>query len=305
MSHSAHLSDKKVVITSLLVSLSDVVLNLVVALLTGSVVMLSQSLQGLSDLVTAIILLFGVSRSARSHDKRHQFGYGREIFFWVLIAGMFMFIGTGVISIAIGYNQLKDPSGIENIGLAIVMLMFGFTTNAYSFSRSVRRLNQTIGTEKWWKRFMHSGMVETKATFLIDFLGTITALFGLVAIGAYILTGNERFDGIGSIAIGLGMMIGSFILIRDVKGLIIGRSVSDSIAEHINQSAIKVDGVQSVLDLRTMYLGSSKLLVLIEVHLADNLSTDEIEVITDKIKDVIIQDVPHAYHVQVEVETPD
>jgi cation diffusion facilitator family transporter len=267
--------------------------------------MLSQSLQGLSDLVTAIILLFGVSRSARSHDKRHQFGYGREIFFWVLIAGMFMFIGTGVISIAIGYNQLKDPSGIENIGLAIVMLMFGFTTNAYSFSRSVRRLNQTIGTEKWWKRFMHSGMVETKATFLIDFLGTITALFGLVAIGAYILTGNERFDGIGSIAIGLGMMIGSFILIRDVKGLIIGRSVSDSIAEHINQSAIKVDGVQSVLDLRTMYLGSSKLLVLIEVHLADNLSTDEIEVITDKIKDVIIQDVPHAYHVQVEVETPD
>lgn len=299
------LSDKRVVVTSLLVSTSDVVLNFLVALLTGSVVMISQALQGLSDSLTAVILLVGVSRSSRLDDKRHPFGYGREIFFWVLIAGIFMFIGAGVVSLLIGYEQISNPKRLDNLPVALGVLIFGLSTNAYSFSRSIKRLNQTIGTEKWWRRFIHSGMVETKATFLIDFLGTMTALFGLVALSAYAITGNARFDGAGSILIGLGMMTGSFLLIRDVKSLIVGRSVSDSVVESIKNSALSIGGVRSILDLRTMYLGSAKLLVIIEVHLDDRLSTDEIEVITDTIKEAIRRDVPHTYRVQVEVETPD
>ena len=91
----ANLSDVRVVATSALVSVSDVVLNLAVALLTGSVVMLSQALQGLSDLVTSGMLYIGVKRSAREADERFQFGYGRELFFWVLIASIIMFVGTG------------------------------------------------------------------------------------------------------------------------------------------------------------------------------------------------------------------
>lgn len=299
------LSDKRVVATSLLVSLSDIVLNVIVAILTGSVVMIGQALQGLSDSVTAIILMVGVSRSSRVDDKRHPFGYGREIFFWVLIAGVFMFIGAGGVAMKLGYEQLINPGPVDNVALALGMLVFGLSTNAYAFSRSVIRLNQTVGTEKWWRRFIQSGMVETKATFLVDFLGTMTAFFGLIAMGAYVITGNERFDGIGAMIIGMGMMVGSVLLIRDVKGLIVGRSVSDSVIEHITKSAVSILGVKSVLDLRTMYLGSAKLLVIIEVHMEDNLSTDEIEAITDKIKEAIERDVPHVYRVQVEVETPD
>ncbi len=299
------LSDKKVVTTSLLVSLSDITLNLIVAVMTGSVVMLTQSLQGLSDGLTAVILLVGVNKSARAGDKSHPFGYGREIFFWVLIAGIFMFLGTGILSIVLGYRQLIAPTGIDNVWLAFVMLTFGLVTNFYSFSRSIKRMNQTLGTEHWWKRFMHSGMVETKATFLVDALGTTTAILGLIALSAYVFTGNLRFDGIGGMVVGAAMMTGSLFLIRDVKGLIVGRAVSDSVASDITNSALGVKGVNAVLDLRTMYVGSSKLLVILEVHLNDRLTTDEIEVITDTVKAAVHQDVPNVHRVQVEIETPD
>jgi cation diffusion facilitator family transporter len=305
MTEKLQLSDKKVVITSLLVSLSDVILNFLVALATGSVVLLSQSLQGLSDATTAVILLIGVNRADRIDDARHPFGYGREIFFWVLIAGIFMFVGAGGISLKIGYSQLIAPDAVENLGLALAMLIFGLVTNGYAFSRSLLRMNETDGSEKWWHRFARSGMVETKATFLIDALGTMTAFLGLIAISLYLVTGNPRFDGMGSIAIGLGMMIGSFLLIRDVKSLIVGRAVPDSVGEHIITTAKNVPGVEDILDLRTMYLGSSKLLVILEVHLKDDLSTSQIEVLTDSIKAAIRKDVPHVYRVQVEVETPD
>lgn len=152
---------------------------------------------------------------------------------------------------------------------------------------------------------MHSGMVETKATFLIDALGTMTAVLGSIALLVYAISGNPRFDGVGSIAIGLAMMTGSILLMRDVKGLIVGRAVSDSVAKDITNSALGIKEVQAVLDLRTMYVGSSKLLVILEIHLDDRLTTDEIESITDAVKAAVMRDVPNVHQVQVEIETPD
>ena len=299
------LSDARVVSTSFVVSIFDILLNLIVGIVTNSVVMFSQALQGLSDLVTAGVLLFGVRSSKRVADDRHPFGYGREIFFWVLIAGIMMFLVTGCLSIYLGWHQFQKPNTISNVGLAFGMLVFGLVSNFYAFSQSAKRLNQAEGAERWWQRLVDASTVETKATFLIDFLGTAAAGLGLIALTAYVLTGNVRFDGIGAILVGTSMAIGSVLLIKDVKGLIVGRSVTDAIADDIKKAALSVEGVRAVLDLRTMYMGSAKLLIIIEVHLDDDLSTNHIEQLIDKIKHTILTKVPHAYHVQVEVETPD
>lgn len=60
-----------------------------------------------------------------------------------------------------------------------------------------------------------------------------------------------------------------------------------------------------MLDLRTMYLGSERLLVILEVHIEDHRDTDEIEQITDEIKQIVSSLVPIVEHIQVEIETPD
>ena len=62
------ISDFRVVATSTFVSLFDVALNIFVAMITGSAVMLAQALQGLSDLVTGGILFFGTSVKAHSRS---------------------------------------------------------------------------------------------------------------------------------------------------------------------------------------------------------------------------------------------
>ncbi len=299
------LSDTRVVGISFLVSVGDVVLYMLVALFTGSVVVLSQALQGLSDLVTVSVLLFGVQRSKRDADSDHPFGYGREIFFWVLIAGLIMFFGAGCLSVYLGWQQFHHPEHIKNLFLAFGILTFGVVSNFYAFSRSAKRLNQSMGAERWWQRLVQASTVETKATFLIDFMGTAAAGVGILALTIYLITGSAEFDGLGAMLVGASMGIASLLLIKNVKDLIVGRSVPDDIAEHIRKAALSITGVQAVLDLRTMYLGSAKLLIIIEVHMKDHLSTDHIERVTDQIKHAILTNVPHAYHVQVEVETPD
>lgn len=298
------ISDIRVVGTSVLVSVSDVTLNLLVAFFTGSTVMLSQALQGMSDLITGAILFFGVRSSKRAPDQRYQFGYGREVFFWVLIAGIIMFLGTGGLSLFFGIQQVVSPDPVENLPIAFIMLIFGFSTNFYAFRLSVRRLREA-GSGKWWRELRHSSVVETKATLLIDGLGTTAGLLGLVALSIYGATGNAIFDGFGSIAIGICMMLGAAILVRDVRDLMVGRAVEPQVATDIIESASRVKGVEGVLDLRTMYLGSAKLLVILEVHLRDELSTNQIEEIIDVVKHTIKKEVPLVHHVQVEVETPE
>ncbi|MCA9332176.1 cation diffusion facilitator family transporter [Candidatus Saccharibacteria bacterium] len=306
MNHSTKSpSDTRVVATSLLVSISDVSLNLVIAIITGSTVMISQTLQGFSDLLTGGLLFVGVKRSKKEADLRYQFGYGREIFFWVLMGGIFMFMGTGGVSFYFGYQQFFHPEPVNNIALALGMLLFGFGTNCYALSLSVKRLHHTNSKLSWWRQLAHSSIVETKATLLIDFMGTFAALLGILALGMYALTGNTQFDGIGSVAIGITMMIASLLLIKDVRDLIVGRSVDAEIAREITSATESVTGIRSVLDLRTMYLGSAKLLVIVEVHVEDGLETDQIERVIDNVKEIVTNDIPQVHHIQVEIETPD
>lgn len=299
------LTDKKVVGTSLVVSISDVSLNLVVGLITGSQSVISQSLQGFSDLLTATMLYYGTKKSKKKADKQHPLGYGREIFFWTFLAAILMFIGTGTISLLIGYRQFTNPQVIENVWLAFAMLTFGLLTNFYSFTRSLQRLKRREGTDVWWRRFWRAGLIETKATLLIDFLGTSAAVFGLVSLTAYATTNNARFDGLGSILIGISMMTASILLINDIHSLIVGKTVPKIVSDKINKAALKVRGVDEVLDMRTIYVGSSNLLVLIELHISDGLKTNQIEALIDRVKKHIKEDVPEVYYTQVEVETPD
>lgn len=301
----AKVSDLRVVATSAGVSLLDVTLNIIVAILTSSTVMLSQSLQGLSDLITGGILFLGVKRSRRGHDNKFQFGYGRELFFWVLVAGIIMFAGTGLASLWFGFQQFVAPTSVENVWLAFCMLIFGFTTNGYALSLSVKRLKQQGNAKHWLKHLLSSSIVETKATFIIDCLGTSSTILGLFALGLFALTGDARFDGVGSMLIGLSMMGAALLLIRDVRDLIVGKAVDRQTRQEIITAATKVKGVQDVLDLRTMYLGSERLLVVLEVHIEDGLDTDAIELITDKIKHKVMHLVPIVHHIQVEIETPE
>lgn len=299
------ISDVRVVATSFIVSVSDVVLNFTIAFFTGSAVMLAQGLQGMSDLTTSGILYVGVKRSKRKADKKYQFGYGREIFFWVLMAGIFMFLGTGGASVYFGYQQFIDPQPVVNAWIALLVLLFGMSTNGYAFSLSVIRLRKLHHGFSWWHQLLRSSVAETKATFLIDFLGTTSAVIGFIALGVLLLTSNPVFDGLGAMAVGLSMMAVSVLLIRDVRDLIIGKAVEPDVARRIINTAESVPGVLSVLDLKTMYIGSARILVILEVHLRDKLETDEIERITDDIKSIIRQNITEVQHIQVEIETPE
>jgi divalent metal cation (Fe/Co/Zn/Cd) transporter len=147
--------------------------------------------------------------------------------------------------------------------------------------------------------------VTTKNALVLDLMGTTAAGSGLVSLLLYQSVGETRFDGVGAMVIGVTTAILALVLIIGVKGFLIGKRAAPQIEEKIKKAVLTVPQVNEILDLRTMQIGPDKLLVNIEVNLQDQLTTDELETLIDKIKKRVHEKVPSIQHVQVELETPE
>lgn len=299
------ISAKTVVVASFLVDILDIVLSVFVAIITGSVIMLTEALEGVSDLTSSGLLLIGLKRSTQKADRSHPFGYGREIYFWTLLAALVMFGVTSTVSIYFGWQRIINPHPVENLYLAQIVLLIAFFSNGYAFFLSYKRLLKKRGFKQIVKIFYKSSLVETKTTFILDLMGTIASFLGMLALLIYRITGDVRFDGIGAVVIGVSLSFLALLLVMGIRDLLVGRSASRETEEKIRKAALLVEEVNDVLDLKTLHVGSEKLLVNLEVHMKNNLDTDEIELLMDEIKEKIQQEVPSVKYIQVELETPD
>lgn len=276
---------KRVLWTSFFVDLSDVLLNLIVAAITGSVVMLAEALEGLADLCSAGLLLVGFKRSKQRANHDHPFGFGKEMYYWSTLAAFVMVGITATLSFKFGYDRFTNPEPISHLWLAISVLIIAVGSNGYSLSLSIRKLLDGEPFQKFAGIFITSPHIAPKTTVVLDAMGTLAAIFGLVALTLYGLTGNAKFDGIGAMLVGALLVGFAIILLISVRSLVTGQSASREMERRIRDAVREVTEVRHVVGLRTMMLGSDNLLVNLDVHLKDGLSTDQVEEVVQKIKD--------------------
>lgn len=296
---------KDVITASFFVDLLDIILSLVVAIFSGSIIMWTQVLEGISDFASSGLLMIGLSRSTRKDDRSHPFGYGREIYFWTLLAALLMFGITSMLSIYFGWQRFIHPEQVHDVQFALLILFVTLATNSYAFFLSYKRLLRKRSFKNITRIFYRSSLVETKTTFILDLMGTVASFVGIVALVIYLITGDYRFDGLGAIVIGVVLAIFALMLLMGIRDLLIGRSASYETEIKIKEAALEVEEVNEILDLKTLHVGSEKLLVNLEVHMKRNLTTRELEKLIDHIKDHIQQKVPSVKYIQVELETPD
>lgn len=297
-------SVERVVFISFLVDISDLLINVFIAILSGSVVMFAQALQGGSDLASSTLLLIGVHRSKRVTDKTYPFGNGRELYFWNMMAAMVMLGVTATLSIVFGYRRFLHPEPIDSIEISLAVLILALFTNSYSFYLSAVRLLKGHKINSYFRILKNSPFIETKTVFIQDLMGAIASAIGIIALTFYIVTDDMRFDGLGAVVIGVALAFLSIFLLDGIRQMIVGRSASEQIEKKIRHATLSLAEVEEIVDLKTMYVGAGKLLVNIEVQLVDKLTTTQIENLIDTIESNIRKDVPSAAHIQVELESP-
>ncbi len=230
--------------------------KLYAAVSTGSSAMLAEAIHSCADCANQGLLLLGIKWAKRPASVEHPLGHGKAVYFWSFIVALMLFSMGGLFSVREGAHKLHAQEPLSAPWLAIGVLLFSIGAEIVSLNGCLREVNKARGKRNLWRWFRESRQSE-----LIVVLGEdIAALFGLVlalgAIGLTLVTGDPLFDALGSIAIGVLLILIALALAIEIKGLLIGQSVEPDLQHAIQETIRGREEVEHVLNLITLQLGA-------------------------------------------------
>ncbi len=265
------------VIKSLVVNVVIACAKGVAAFISGSGAMLAETLHSFADCGNQILLLVGSKSARKPADFKHPLGYGRAMYFYSFIVALLLFFGGGVFSVHEGLAKVLHPEPVEDITLALVILLFSMALECWSTIGNVREINKRRKGTVPFFRYLR----ETKDSDLIVVFGeNSAAVVGLCfAIAALILakvTGDGRWDGIGSLAIGAVLLGVATFLGREVKSLLVGEAADASLVKICEELADLDPNVDKVLNVITLQQGPGEIVVAMKLKMRSGMLTEEL-----------------------------
>lgn len=261
--------------------------KLVVGLLSGSSAMLSEAAHSVADTTNELFLLASLRRSTRTPDSDHPFGYGKEQFFWSLLAAVGIFVSGAVFSIYQGVTGLVHPGGEHGGELLIsyAVLLVSFIAEGASWWTAVTQLRtEARATGRGiFEHLRRSSDPTLKTVFSEDSAALAGLLLAAAGIGLHAITGSARWDAAGALAIGALLAVVAIGLGRDTKELLIGEAADPELRQALAAELAAEPEVNAVVELLTMQLGADQLLVAARLDLADGLDSDAIEAFAARI----------------------
>lgn len=271
------------VILAGLANLGVALAKLVAGLLSGSAAMLSEAAHSLADTVTEVLLFTAVRRGIRQPDPRHPFGHGKETYVWAFLAAVFTFVGGAGFAITQGVTTIRSGEHTGNYLVAYLVLVIALVLESISLVRAALQVRR--GARAWGSTtrhyLRHTADTAVKAVFLEDCAALVGLAIAGIGLGLSQRTGNELWDGLASIAIGLLLFVAA-TLARSNLTLLIGHSVRGRLRTEIGAEMAAIPVVDRVHTLLTMQLGPDDVLVAAKVDFADRASGAEIEAAADE-----------------------
>ncbi|MBL8718758.1 MAG: cation diffusion facilitator family transporter [Myxococcales bacterium] len=266
----------KHIIQSLLVNVTIAAIKAVAAVLTKSGSMLAEAIHSSADCGNQVLLLIGVKSARRKPDASHPLGYGRDVYFWSFIVALLLFTGGGVFSIYEGIHKILAPEPVERVGLGAAILGISLVLEGYATLSNVKEMNQRR-KERGFFQYLR----ETKDSDLVVIFGeNAAAVLGLaVALAALLLAGKTkdgRWDGGGSLVIGIVLCAVAVFLGREIKSLLLGESADPEIEAAVRAIGDDHADIDRVLHVVTVQQGPGEVMVAVKVSFKERLPVDDV-----------------------------
>jgi cation diffusion facilitator family transporter len=256
------------------------VLKLVAAIFTGSAAMYAEAAHSVADTATEVLLLTALKRSDRKPDRQHPFGYGKERFFWALIAAVSIFVSGAVFAAYEGIRTMFGESEEQTLAwIAYAVLGVSFVLEGTSWLQAVRQLRNEARNDETtplrWLRETDDPTVKT--VFFEDSAALIGLLLAFAGVGLHQLTGSAFWDGLASVLIAVLLTGVAYILGGTNKGLLIGRQADRKTVYALRDALAERQEVGQVVDLLTMSLGTDQILLCARLDFNDALDAASLE----------------------------
>jgi cation diffusion facilitator family transporter len=247
----------------------------IAAFFTGSASMMAEAIHSTADCGNQVLVLIGQNQAKRGKSEAHAFGQGKANFFWSFIVAVVLFLLGGLFSIYEGIHKIIDPKEIENPWLIVSIIIFAVALEGSALSVALKESNSKL------KDIFKTIQKSSSSHILVVLIEDSGAIVGLIilAIGlALSLFVHPIFDGIAALMIGILLLSLSTILFIELKKLIVGESLDRETIKQI-KNLVKEEShvLVHINSVRSMFIGSNEVLLIISMNVQDDATGYEIE----------------------------
>ncbi|WP_370011347.1 cation diffusion facilitator family transporter [Nocardiopsis sp. LDBS0036] len=256
----------RAVVTALCANLGIAATKFVAYLLTGSSSMMAESIHSVADSSNQALLLIGGKRARRGATEEHPFGYGRERYVYAFMVAIVLFSLGGLFALYEAWHKISHPEPITSWHwVPVAVLLVAIVLESFAMRTAVKESNAVRGKAGWVQFVRRSKSPELPVILLEDAGALLGLVFALAGVGLTLITGDGLWDGLGTAAIGVLLVVIAVVLAVEVKSLLIGESATSENVRAIRRAIESVEDIDRLIHMRTQHVGPEELLVAAKV----------------------------------------
>lgn len=258
----AHADSSRAILFALGANLAISASKGVAAYFSGSSAMVAETVHSLADSGNQLLLLLGMKQAKAPATPDYPLGLGKAIYFWSFLVAVMLFSIGGMFSLYEGIHKLQDPEPLKQWWWAAGVLTFSIGAETMSMHACIKEVNKVRGSRSFWQWFRESRQAELVVIFGEDLAALLGLTLALVAILVAVATNNPIWDAIGTITIGVLLIVVAVFVAIEVKAMLIGQSADPAINDEIKRFIETQPQVTRVYKVITLQLGNDIMLAV-------------------------------------------
>jgi len=309
----------RTVLTALAAGLGVALAKVAAAVFTGSAALAAEAAHSLADSGNDLSLFVAQRRSSRPRDDQHPLGYGREAYFWALIAAMGVFVIAAGFSLREGIDELIHPSATSSFAVAYIVLAISTVLDLVSFRQSAGQMARRA--RRYHREFLEESRVTSdpslRAVFAEDAVSVSGDVIAFAALALNQVTGSSIPQGVAAVLIALVLIRVSLRLIQrshdflvgawggaaggpaghDVAGLTQPFRPADE--EKVRAFLLGYPGVTAIRELLFTFAGPGRVWIVARISIDDGLSGGQVRALVRGVESGMKRAAKDIYRVDV------
>jgi cation diffusion facilitator family transporter len=288
---------RSVIAATLSLDTAFFIANFLVFYFGGSRAVLSQALYTITDVIAGVMIYWGVKVSLEPPTHTHPFGRGKERFFWAFTAGLVTFSVAGFLVLVEGILEIMSPVHIIDLPEALATVAATLVASLVSLAIVLEEIREQKVT---FETIMESEHQEIKMILVQDIVSMMGAGVALTGILLVYMTGNVLYDGLAASVVGALLVGTGFVFAMDAREFLVGKGVSAEDGKTILSIVERYPFVRQVQGMQSMLMGPDEVLVGLRVNFVNELTTDDVEMHIDQLRQFVTGEFPRIKHLLIE-----
>lgn len=242
------------------------VIKITTGFVSGSVSIMADGFNNLSDMASSLITMIGMKLANRPADKEHPFGHGRIEYLSALIVA-FMVMLVGVKFIKTSLDRILNPIAVTFEIIPFVLLIISLIIKLW-----LSRFNKYVGEK------INSSALKAAS---VDALGDVfTSSCVLISYIAAKFT-TFPIDGYAGLVVSLFILYAGFSLVKDTISPLLGEAPDEELVKNIKQGVLSYEHIIGVHDLIIHNYGVGRCMASIHAEIPSNIDLITIHEVID------------------------